>query len=89
MRQLIETEIESLGAKLEVLANKNGMDRASLMENLADVDSEIAESAIPILKRRIFLLKQLWSLKNREESTDNVLLFSRTIQGIIYTKIPY
>lgn len=73
----LEAEIYSLKQKLELHASTYGMNLAQFCENMDTVDQSTLKAVIPLLERRIDLLKLLWHERTRKDYP-NVFLFTRT-----------
>lgn len=77
-RMNIEREILSINEKIQEYAAMYEMDENTFLQNIDIVDSDLAIKIMPLLDKKISLLKQLWKLRLAEEGHDNLALFTRT-----------
>jgi chorismate mutase len=69
-----EKELSLIDQQIDRIASNHGLTRNDFLEILDKVTPEVAKIILPLLKRRLCLLKQIF----KEGVAPNVLLFSRT-----------
>lgn len=74
-------EINKIGKEMDYYASLYGMTRKEFLNNADRIDSETAIKIIPLLERRIYLLRQLWYKNIKEKGVSNVVLFTRKRYG--------
>ena len=72
----IEHELIRINRQIDDRAALAGLPREKFLNALSVVDPLIANEMVPLLKRKIELLKSLWSQSNSKPN--NLVLFTRT-----------
>lgn len=73
----LNLEIDKINYQIGVYAKTKNMKLDEFLNSLENIDSNTVEHIIPLLKKQINLLEQLWKIQAIEENSLNLLLFKR------------